>query len=74
MHWETWLIFGVWLVIGLAIYYFYVRKHSGMNPNTPRHEAHMSLQRGEPRRLSVQKTREITRTQKSPFQIRNGDK
>lgn len=37
LHWETWLRFGVWLVIGLAIYFFYGRKHSLMNPNSPRH-------------------------------------
>ncbi|WP_457964159.1 amino acid permease [Arthrobacter sp. D1-29] len=29
--------FGVWLLIGLAIYFFYGRKHSLMNPNSPRH-------------------------------------
>jgi APA family basic amino acid/polyamine antiporter len=34
---ETWLRFGVWLVIGLIIYWFYGRKHSLMNPDSPRH-------------------------------------
>lgn len=29
--------FLVWLIIGLAIYFFYGRKHSLMNPNSPRH-------------------------------------
>ncbi|MHA7240368.1 amino acid permease [Arthrobacter sp. TMS1-12-1] len=37
LHWETWARFGVWLVIGLAIYFFYGRKHSLMNPDSPRH-------------------------------------
>jgi APA family basic amino acid/polyamine antiporter len=37
LHWETWLRFGAWLVIGLAIYFFYGRRHSLMNPNSPRH-------------------------------------
>ncbi|PPB48862.1 amino acid permease [Arthrobacter pityocampae] len=37
LHWETWLRFGVWLLIGLAIYFFYGRKHSLMNPDSPRH-------------------------------------
>jgi APA family basic amino acid/polyamine antiporter len=30
--------FAIWLVIGLAIYFGYGRKHSLMNPNSPRHE------------------------------------
>jgi APA family basic amino acid/polyamine antiporter len=34
----TWVRFAVWLVIGLTIYFFYGRKHSLMNPNSPRHE------------------------------------
>ncbi|KNC18697.1 amino acid permease [Arthrobacter sp. RIT-PI-e] len=37
LHWETWLRFGVWLVIGLAIYFFYGRRNSLMNPDSPRH-------------------------------------
>jgi basic amino acid/polyamine antiporter, APA family len=37
LHWETWLRFLVWLVIGLAIYFGYGRKHSLMNPDSPRH-------------------------------------
>jgi APA family basic amino acid/polyamine antiporter len=27
----------VWLLIGLAVYFFYSRKHSLMNPDSPRH-------------------------------------
>ena len=36
LPWETWLRFAIWLVIGLAIYFFYSRKHSLLNPNSPR--------------------------------------
>ncbi len=39
LHWETWLRFVIWLIIGLLIYMFYSRKHSLMNPNSPRHRA-----------------------------------
>jgi basic amino acid/polyamine antiporter, APA family len=38
LHWETWARFGVWLIIGLAIYFGYGRRHSLMNPNSPRHQ------------------------------------
>lgn len=37
LPWETWARFGVWLLIGLTIYWFYSRKHSLMNPDSPRH-------------------------------------
>jgi APA family basic amino acid/polyamine antiporter len=37
LHWETWLRFGIWLVIGLIIYFAYGRRHSLMNPDSPRH-------------------------------------
>lgn len=32
---DTWLRFGIWLLIGLAIYFGYGRKHSLMNPDSP---------------------------------------
>ncbi|NKX53261.1 amino acid permease [Arthrobacter mobilis] len=37
LHWETWLRFLVWLVAGLFIYLTYSRRHSLMNPQSPRH-------------------------------------
>lgn len=35
---ETWLRFGVWLVIGLVIYFGYSKRNSVMNPDSPRYE------------------------------------
>jgi APA family basic amino acid/polyamine antiporter len=40
----TWMRFVAWLIIGLAIYFFYGRKHSLMNPNSPRHEKAVVMQ------------------------------
>ena len=37
LHWETWLRFGIWLLIGLVIYFAYGRKHSLLNPASPLH-------------------------------------
>ena len=31
LSWFTWVAFGIWLVIGLAIYFGYARKHSALN-------------------------------------------
>src|SRR6478735_4273533 len=45
LHWETWVRFGVWLVVGLAIYFGYGRKHSLMNPDSPRHEEAVEMHR-----------------------------
>jgi len=36
LHWETWLRFVIWLIIGLIIYFTYSRHHSLMNPDSPR--------------------------------------
>ena len=33
LHYETWIRFGVWLIIGLAVYFGYSRHHSGLNPD-----------------------------------------
>jgi basic amino acid/polyamine antiporter, APA family len=40
LHWETWLRFGVWLVIGLVLYFAYGRRHSLLNPDSPHHREH----------------------------------
>jgi len=34
LPWETWLRLGVWLVIGLAIYFWYGKKNSKLNSDT----------------------------------------
>lgn len=31
MGWTNWVMFGIWLVIGLAVYFLYSQKHSKMN-------------------------------------------
>jgi APA family basic amino acid/polyamine antiporter len=37
LHWQTWVRFGAWLVLGLIIYFAYGRRHSLLNPDNPRH-------------------------------------
>ena len=45
LHWETWVRFGVWLLIGLVIYFAYSRNHSVMSPKSKRYEGAESLNR-----------------------------
>ena len=37
LHWETWVRFGIWLLIGLVLYFGYGRRHSLLNPDSPHH-------------------------------------
>jgi APA family basic amino acid/polyamine antiporter len=39
LHWQTWVRFAVWLFIGLLIYFFYGRRHSLLNPDSPHHRS-----------------------------------
>ena len=39
LPWETWARFGVWLLIGLVIYFAYGRRHSLLNPGSPHHRS-----------------------------------
>ena len=45
LQWDTWASFVVWLVLGLVSYFGYGRKHSLMNPNSPRHEEAVEMHR-----------------------------
>ncbi|BAH51575.1 amino acid permease [Rhodococcus opacus] len=35
LPWETWLRFGIWLVVGLIVYFFYSRKNSKLENPAP---------------------------------------
>lgn len=48
LDWQTWARFGIWLVIGLVLYWFYGRRHSLMNPHSPRHGHHGLLHHRRP--------------------------
>ncbi|MCQ4119649.1 amino acid permease [Rhodococcus tibetensis] len=35
LPWETWLRFGLWLILGLVVYFFYSRTHSKLETSEP---------------------------------------
>ncbi|MDV7242018.1 MULTISPECIES: amino acid permease [Rhodococcus] len=35
LPWETWLRFGIWLILGLFVYFFYSRTHSKLESSEP---------------------------------------
>lgn len=37
LHWETWVRFAVWFVLGLIVYFAYSKRHSLLSPDSPRH-------------------------------------
>ncbi|WP_372456664.1 amino acid permease [Cellulomonas wangsupingiae] len=37
LHWQTWLRFAVWLLIGLVVYFAYGRRYALLNPRSPHH-------------------------------------
>lgn len=43
---ETWMRFGVWLLIGLVIYFAYSRKNSVMDPRSPRYQEVIHTEEG----------------------------
>ena len=37
LHWETWVRFAAWFVLGLIVYFAYSKRHSLLSPDSPRH-------------------------------------
>ena len=38
LHWETWVRFAVWFVLGLIVYFAYSKRHSLLAPGSPRQQ------------------------------------
>ena len=73
LHWETWLRFAIWLVVGLAIYFTYGREHSLMNPDSPQHDERVVLPHSETYESLDAGTAEYKGRALAAFRRGNGD-
>ncbi len=73
LHWETWLRFVIWLLVDLAIYFICGRKHSLMNPDSPRHDECVVLPHSETYESTDAGTAAYQGRANAAFRSRNGD-